>query len=170
MRCVESCVGDVEQRGWAHHIQRLMVLGNLALLAGVLPRQMTDWMWEGFIDGAEWVMVPNVVGMSLYADGGRMSTKPYAAGGAYIDRMSDYCKGCVYDRKQRAGDDRVPVHHALLGFPAPAFGSLRTQPADGRPGTGRTEAQRRRSHPAPGPRGSGNAGCRHALTNSGTGN
>ena len=108
MRCVASCVRDVEQRGWAHHIQRLMVLGNLALLAGVSPRQMTDWMWEGFVDGAEWVMVPNVVGMSLSADGGRMSTKPYAAGGAYIDRMSDYCKGCVYDRTARAGDTACP--------------------------------------------------------------
>ncbi len=108
MRCVASCVGDIEQRGWAHHIQRLMVLGNLALLAGVSPRQMTDWMWESFVDGAEWVMVPNVVGMSLYADGGRMSTKPYAAGGAYIDRMSDYCKGCNYDRKARVGDTACP--------------------------------------------------------------
>ncbi len=108
MRCVASCVADVEQRGWAHHIQRLMVLGNLALLAGVDPRQVTDWMWESFVDGAEWVMVPNVIGMALYADGGRMSTKPYAAGGAYIDRMSDYCKGCAYDRKQRIGDTACP--------------------------------------------------------------
>lgn len=108
MRCVASCVRDVEQRGWAHHIQRLMVFGNLALLAGVSPRQLTDWMWESFVDGAEWVMVPNVVGMALYADGGRMSTKAYAAGGAYIDRMSDYCKGCAYDRKKRVGDTACP--------------------------------------------------------------
>ena len=108
MRCVASCVQAIEQRGWLHHIQRLMVLGNLALLAGVEPRQMTDWMWEGFVDAAEWVMVPNVIGMSLYADGGRMSTKPYAAGGAYIDRMSDYCKGCAYDRKQRVGEAACP--------------------------------------------------------------
>ena len=74
MRCVAACVEDMEQRGWAHHIQRLMVLGNFALIAGVEPRQLTDWMWERFVDGAEWVMVPNVVGMALYADGGRMST------------------------------------------------------------------------------------------------
>ena len=65
-------------------------------------------MWSGFVDGAEWVMVPNVVGMSLHADGGRMATKPYAAGGAYIDRMSDYCKGCRYDRTKRTGDDACP--------------------------------------------------------------
>ena len=108
MRCVASCVQAIEQRGWAHHIQRLMVLGNLALVAGVSPRQMTDWMWESFVDGAEWVMVPNVVGMALYADGGRMSTKPYAAGGAYIDRMSDYCNGCAFDRKQRVGAAACP--------------------------------------------------------------
>ena len=108
MRCVASCVADVEQRGWAHHIQRLMVLGNFALLTGIEPVQVTDWMWESFVDGAEWVMLPNVVGMSLYADGGRMATKPYAAGGAYIDRMSNYCKGCVYDRKQRVGATACP--------------------------------------------------------------
>jgi deoxyribodipyrimidine photolyase-related protein len=65
-------------------------------------------MWEMFIDAAEWVMVPNVIGMSLHADGGRMATKPYAGGGAYIDRMSNYCKGCTYDRKKRVGDDACP--------------------------------------------------------------
>lgn len=107
-RCVASCVADIEQRGWAHHVQRLMALGNLALLAGVDPRQVTDRMRESFVDGAEWVMVPNAVGMALYADGGRMSTKPYAAGGANIDRMSDYCKGCAYDRKQRVGATACP--------------------------------------------------------------
>ena len=83
-------------------------LEDVALVAGVSPRQMTDWMWESFVDGAEWVMVPNVVGMALYADGGRMSTKPYAAGGAYIDRMSDYCNGCAFDRKQRVGAAACP--------------------------------------------------------------
>jgi deoxyribodipyrimidine photolyase-related protein len=108
MRCVSLCAGAVQERGWAHHIQRLMVLGNLALIAGVDPRAMNDWMWESFVDGAEWVMVPNVIGMSLHADGGMMATKPYASGGAYIDRMSDYCKGCSYDRKKRTGDDACP--------------------------------------------------------------
>ena len=108
MRCVSVCAGDVKQRGWAHHIQRLMVLGNLALIAGVEPRALNDWMWESFVDGAEWVMVPNVIGMTLHADGGMMATKPYAAGGAYIDRMSDYCGDCTYDRKKRVGDDACP--------------------------------------------------------------
>jgi len=69
---------------------------------------MTKWMWAGFVDGGEWVMVPNVVGMALYADGGAMSTKPYAAGGAYIDSMSDYCRGCTFDRKQRTGPNACP--------------------------------------------------------------
>lgn len=108
MRCVEHTLESLHERGWVHHIQRLMILGNLALLAGVAPQAMTRWMWAGFVDGAEWVMVPNVVGMALHADGGLMATKPYAAGGAYIDRMSDYCRGCHFDRKRRTGDDACP--------------------------------------------------------------
>ena len=108
MRCVAAAVGGVERRAYAHHIQRLMVLGNLGLLAGVRPGEMVDWMWESFIDGAEWVMIPNVIGMALHADGGRMMTKPYAAGGAYINRMSDHCGGCSYDPRRRTGDDACP--------------------------------------------------------------
>lgn len=108
MNCVSSIVQDIHDRGWVHHIPRLMVLGNFALIAGINPQEFTQWMWDSFVDAAEWVMVPNVVGMSLYADGGILATKPYAAGGAYIDRMSDYCKTCIYDRKKRVGDDACP--------------------------------------------------------------
>jgi deoxyribodipyrimidine photolyase-related protein len=108
MRCVAVSLETLHDHAYAHHIQRLMVLGNLALLTGVDPAQMTEWMWASFIDGAEWVMLPNVIGMSLHADGGRMATKPYAAGGNYIDKMSDYCKDCRYDRKQRTGPDACP--------------------------------------------------------------
>jgi len=108
MRCVQHVMRDINEHGYTHHIQRLMILGNLSLLAGVDPRSLSEWMWAGFVDGAEWVMLPNVIGMALFADGGRMATKPYAAGGAYIDRMSDYCKGCAYDRKQRTGPDACP--------------------------------------------------------------
>jgi deoxyribodipyrimidine photolyase-related protein len=108
MRCLAATLKGLHDHAWVHHIQRLMILGNLALLSGVNPQEMTRWMWTGFVDGAEWVMVPNVVGMALHADGGAMATKPYAAGGAYIDRMSDYCKGCRYDRRQRVGPNACP--------------------------------------------------------------
>jgi deoxyribodipyrimidine photolyase-related protein len=108
MRCLSHTLQGLHDHAWVHHIQRLMVLGNLALLAGVDPWEMTTWMWAGFVDGAEWVMLPNVIGMALHADGGRMASKPYAAGGAYIDRMSDYCKGCAYDRRKRTGPDACP--------------------------------------------------------------
>jgi deoxyribodipyrimidine photolyase-related protein len=108
MNCVSHSLRAIHDYGWAHHIQRLMVLGNFALISGIQPREFTDWMWESFVDAAEWVMVPNVVGMSLYADGGQLATKPYASGGAYIDRMSDYCADCVYDRKKRVGDNACP--------------------------------------------------------------
>jgi deoxyribodipyrimidine photolyase-related protein len=116
MACMAGCVGDVHERAWAHHIPRLMVMGNLALIAGINPQEMTNWMWEMFIDAAEWVMVPNVIGMSLHADGGRMATKPYAGGGAYIDRMSNYCKTCTYDRKKRVGDDACPFSTLYWDF------------------------------------------------------
>ena len=125
MNCVSHVLAAVDSHAYAHHIQRLMVIGNLALIAGVDPRALTDWMWANFIDGAEWVMVPNVMGMSQFADGGRMATKPYASGGAYIDRMSDYCKGCVYDRTKRVGDDACPFTTLYWDFMArhePRFG------------------------------------------------
>jgi deoxyribodipyrimidine photolyase-related protein len=93
-----------------------MLLGNLGLLAGVEPTAMVDWMWASFVDGAEWVMLPNVIGMALHADGGRMMTKPYAAGGAYVDRMGDYCRGCPYDPKRRTGDDACPFTTLYWAF------------------------------------------------------
>jgi deoxyribodipyrimidine photolyase-related protein len=118
MRCLAEALDGVEQRAYAHHIQRLMVLGNLALLAGIDPWAMTNWMWESFVDGAEWVMLPNVIGMALHADGGRMATKPYAAGGNYIDKMSDSCGGCRFDRKQRTGPDACPYTTLYWDFVA----------------------------------------------------
>jgi (6-4)DNA photolyase len=108
MACVRSVVAHVHDHGYAHHIERLMVLGNLALTAGVEPWAMTEWMWASFVDGAEWVMLPNVVGMALFADGGMMATKPYASGGAYINRMSDSCSSCRFDPRQRVGEDACP--------------------------------------------------------------
>jgi deoxyribodipyrimidine photolyase-related protein len=108
MNCVKSIVSDIKERAWVHHIPRLMVLSNLALITGTNPQQFLDWMREVFIDATQWVMVPNVIGMGLHADGGAMMTKPYAAGGAYISRMSTYCKGCAYDPKLRVGETACP--------------------------------------------------------------
>ena len=118
MRCVDATMTSVEANGWAHHIQRLMVLGNLGLLAGVRPTELVDWFWRSFVDGSEWVMVPNVIGMALHADGGRMATKPYAGGGAYIDRMSDYCGSCSFDPRKRVGDDACPFTSLYWDFVA----------------------------------------------------
>ena len=108
MNCVRSIVEDVQTRGWAHHIPRLMVLSNLALITGTNPQEYLQWMREVFIDAADWVMVPNVIGMGVHADGGAMMTKPYAAGGAYISKMSTYCKGCRFNPKSRTDDDACP--------------------------------------------------------------
>ena len=108
MACVANVIGHVHDHGYAHHIERLMVLGNLALTAGVDPWAMTEWMRANFVDGAEWVMLPNVIGMALFADGGMMATKPYASGGAYINKMSDSCRSCRFDPKQRTGADACP--------------------------------------------------------------
>ena len=108
MACVKSVVADVEARAWTHHVPRLMVLSNLALTTGVNPQEFLDWMREQFIDASDWVMVPNVIGMAVHADGGKLMTKPYASGGAYLNRMTQHCKGCAYDPKKRVGDDACP--------------------------------------------------------------
>jgi len=106
--CLSDVLRNLDRDAWVHHIPRLMVLGNYAMQRGWRPSQVTDWFHRLFVDGYDWVMVPNVVGMSQYADGGVMATKPYAGGGAYIDRMSDYCASCRYDPKVRVGDDACP--------------------------------------------------------------
>lgn len=116
MQCVKSIVSDVHARSWVHHIPRLMVLSNLALLAGIKPQEYLTWMREVFIDAADWVMVPNVIGMGVHADGGKMMTKPYAAGGAYISRMSNYCKGCKFDPKLRTGESACPFTSLYWDF------------------------------------------------------
>ncbi|MFP4234970.1 MAG: cryptochrome/photolyase family protein [Nitriliruptoraceae bacterium] len=108
LACVADTVRSIHDHAYAHHIQRLMVLANLATSAGVDPRDLTDWMHAAFIDAHEWVMVPNVLGMGTFADGGRMSTKPYVSGGAYLDRMSDHCGGCRFDPRRRTGEDACP--------------------------------------------------------------
>jgi deoxyribodipyrimidine photolyase-related protein len=116
--CLRSCVRDVRESAYAHHIQRLMVLGNLMLLLGVRPWEAVEWFQGCFIDGAEWVMAPNVAGMATFADGGVMMTKPYPAGGNYVDRMSDYCGGCRFDPRVREGEDACPVTALYWDFVA----------------------------------------------------
>lgn len=108
MNCVSTQVRDIEARAWVHHIPRLMVLSNLALITGTSPQEFLDWMRRAFIDAADWVMVPNVIGMSLHADGGRLATKPYASGGSYISKMGNFCKACEFDPKKRIGADACP--------------------------------------------------------------
>ena len=106
--CVRSALTSVRETGWTHHIPRLMVLGNYALQHRWKPQQVTDWFHRAFVDGYDWVMVPNVVGMSQHADGGILATKPYTSGGAYINTMSDHCGDCRFDPKKRVGEDACP--------------------------------------------------------------
>jgi deoxyribodipyrimidine photolyase-related protein len=109
MACVRDVVGTIRRHGYAHHIQRLMVTGNLALLWGVRPAEIEAWYLAVFVDAFDWVELPNTHGMAIHADGGLMASKPYAASGAYIDRMSNYCRGCRYDPGQRHGKDACPM-------------------------------------------------------------
>ncbi len=108
MRCLADAVGGLRVTGYAHHIERLMLFGNLMLLAGVAPPLARDWFHRAFIDGYDWVMAPNVLGMATWADGGVMMTKPYAASGRYIQRMSNHCRSCRYDPGTRTGEDACP--------------------------------------------------------------
>ncbi len=108
MKCVRQCVKQLVDHAYAHHIQRLMVLGLLSMLLGVRPYDVHRWHMSMYIDAVDWVSLPNVLGMSQYADGGIVGTKPYCATGAYINRMSDYCSGCRYNPKKATGDDACP--------------------------------------------------------------
>jgi len=115
-RCLSSAVAGVRDEGWVHHIPRLMLLGSWALQRGYDPAELTDWFRRCFVDGYDWVMLPNVVGMSQHADGGLMATKPYTSGGAYINRMSDYCGDCAYDPKVRVGERACPFTAGYWSF------------------------------------------------------
>jgi deoxyribodipyrimidine photolyase-related protein len=114
--CLRVTLRDVRERGWTHHIPRLMILGNYALQRGIDPASITGWFHRAFVDGYDWVMVPNVVGMSQWADGGVMATKPYVAGGAYLDRMSDHCGRCPYDPRRRTGPLACPFTAGYWAF------------------------------------------------------
>ncbi len=116
MNCLAQSIGETKANAYAHHIQRLMVIGNFCLLAGLDPREVQEWYLSVYWDAYEWVEMPNVVGMILFADGGLLASKPYAASGAYIDRMSDYCGGCRYDVKNRSGPDACPFNPLYWDF------------------------------------------------------
>ncbi|MGY5036106.1 cryptochrome/photolyase family protein [Streptomyces sp. 900116325] len=114
--CLSTVLAQVRDTGWTHHIPRLMVLGSRALQDGWDPAAVTDWFHRSFVDGYDWVMLPNVVGMSQYADGGLMTTKPYTSGGAYIHKMSDLCGPCAYRPTDRTGDQACPYTTGYWAF------------------------------------------------------
>ncbi|MGY6708038.1 MAG: cryptochrome/photolyase family protein [Rhizobiaceae bacterium] len=116
MACLAEVVGQTRRNAYAHHIQRLMITGNFALLAGVEPRQVHEWYLAVYADAFEWVELPNTIGMSQFADGGILGSKPYASSGAYIDRMSDYCETCRFDVKKRTEDDACPFNALYWDF------------------------------------------------------
>jgi len=116
MACVRDCVDTTRRHAYAHHIQRLMVTGNFALLAGIDPAEVNAWYLAVYADAYEWVEAPNTHGMALYADGGIMATKPYAASGAYIDRMGDHCADCRYSVRTKNGPDACPFNYLYWNF------------------------------------------------------
>ncbi len=131
MRCMDTVLGELAESGYAHHIQRLMVLANYGLIAGLHPQALTAWFHRMFIDGYDWVMQTNVLGMGVFADGGLLASKPYAASGNYIKRMSTYCKGCRYDVKQRSGEKACPFNALYWDFLARHAEGLRRNPRMG---------------------------------------
>lgn len=110
MACMRAAVGQTRDLAYAHHIQRLMVTGNFALLAGIDPAQVHEWYLSVYIDAFEWVEAPNTIGMSQFADGGIVASKPYVSSGSYIDRMSDYCGDCAYKVGDKTGEDACPFN------------------------------------------------------------
>jgi deoxyribodipyrimidine photolyase-related protein len=116
MNCMRAVIGQTLEHGYAHHIQRLMVTGQFALLAEIEPRQVTDWYLAIYVDAVDWVERPNTAGMALYADGGRFTSKPYVASGSYIRRQSNYCGGCTYRPEARTGERACPVSTLFWNF------------------------------------------------------
>lgn len=116
MNCLRQAIGRALSSGYIHHIERLMLLSNYCLLAGISPQQVNDWFTACFVDAYEWVMIPNVLGMGLYADGGLTATKPYIASAHYINKMSDYCGACRYDARKRLGEGACPFNVLYWNF------------------------------------------------------
>lgn len=116
MNCLHQSIGQTLDHAYAHHIQRLMVIGNFCLLMGFAPKEVSDWYLAVYIDAFEWVELPNVLGMILYADKGLLASKPYAASGNYINKMSNYCQNCIYDVKQKVGERACPYNYLYWHF------------------------------------------------------
>ena len=116
MNCIKESVENTLQNAYAHHIQRLMVLGNFALISGIQPKDVNDWFLSVYADAYEWVELPNVTGMALFADGGIIASKPYASTGAYIEKMSNYCCDCNYDVKEKTGENACPFNYLYWNF------------------------------------------------------
>lgn len=116
MACLQAAISQTISEAYAHHIQRLMVTGNFAMLIGVEPKQIHQWYLEVYADAYEWVELPNTLGMSQFADGGLLASKPYAAGGNYINKMSNYCKSCRYKVRLKTGDDACPLNYLYWNF------------------------------------------------------
>jgi deoxyribodipyrimidine photolyase-related protein len=116
MTCLSEAITQTREEAYAHHIQRLMVTGNFALLAGIDPHEVHEWYLAVYADAYEWVEAPNVIGMSQFADGGVVGSKPYVSGGNYINKMSDYCKGCAYDVKVKTGEGGCPFNYLYWAF------------------------------------------------------
>lgn len=116
MNCMKQCITETKENAYAHHIQRLMVLGNFALVAGIDPIAVNEWYLIVYADAFEWVELPNVTGMILFADGGYLGSKPYAASGAYINKMSNYCKNCSYSVDEKSGPKACPFNYLYWNF------------------------------------------------------
>jgi deoxyribodipyrimidine photolyase-related protein len=128
MACMAEAVRHTLDHAYSHHIQRLMVTGNFALLAGIAPAEVCEWYLAVYADAYEWVELPNTLGMALYGDGGRLGSKPYAASGAYIHRMSNFCDSCAYDPKEALGDKACPFNALYWDFLARHEHRLRGNP------------------------------------------
>ncbi|WP_165360561.1 cryptochrome/photolyase family protein [Candidatus Chloroploca sp. Khr17] len=128
LNCLHHAITRALQTGYTHHIERLMLLSNLCLLAGVQPHEVNTWFLAAYLDAYDWVMVPNVFGMGLNADGGGIATKPYIASANYINKMSDYCASCRYNAKQRTGPDACPFNLLYWNFLITHEEALRANP------------------------------------------